>query len=136
MGQFQSSFWKSLRRSFDLMQLRRAGSVAFFLLMLLLSRSRSLRKTSSHLLRFALASSLGTVSLLAAIGTLLLKRDAAASAVPSNTQGGSALVSGAAESNEPTRGSEGAPLRGFPAAKRLILLLREAKRRSNAKNIR
>ena len=80
MGQFQSSFWKSLRRSFDLMQLRRAGSVAFFLLMLLLSRSRSLRKTSSHLLRFALASSLGTVSLLAAIGTLLLKRDAAASA--------------------------------------------------------
>ena len=132
MGQFQSSFWKSVRRSLDPVQLRRAGGVAFCLLMLLLSRSRSLRRTSGHVFRFALAGSLGTVSVLAALGTLLLKRDAAAA----SAQGEGALAPGVAGVDAPVGASGSAPLRGFPAAKRLVLLLREVKRRANAKKSR
>ena len=125
MGQMRASFFKNMRQALNVRRIRRAGSIAFCLLVLLLSSSKSLRKMSSQVFRFALAGVLGSVSILRQWDLLLwtgssTMHEKATSAVK--------LVVGAtAASNSSAEADASALPRGFPAAKRLVLLLKHVR---------
>ena len=130
MGQMRASFFKNMRQALNVRRIRRAGSIAFCLLVLLLSSSKSLRKMTSQVFRFALAGVLGSVSMFAAVGTLLLKWDTGSSTnacEKATSTGETSRVGATAASNSSAEADASALPRGFPAAKRLVLLLKHVR---------
>lgn len=125
IGQAQSAIWKRFRSSVDAYRLKRVSGVSFCLLVLMMIRFRSMRRLSGRIFGFMLAGSLGTTSVITAIGAYLLSQNVDRSSersgsMPDNSEtrstGGTKTAGDDAVRNKS---------RGFAAAKLLIHLLRE-----------